>query len=351
MQSGQILNLEPKLSAQAEEKTPGLQSEINENRALIEQATFEVRQARARLDRQQDQQESQELRTKILSGVIGFLIVCLAGTVWWAYPTLRNARKVSGDMLSMQSDTNKLTDRVTSAEGNLRSFAGALPALSNRMSQLQATMKTNLQSARDQAQAAATQVSQRVREDLNKSLQLIQSRLTALESNQVEATSHVNQLQDEISGLKRELAAVREANLASAERIKELTTAQQTSRTDLSGLTEKVATSQAALHTLTNHIDRKRMDFNVQNRRTTSVAPGVALTVAHTNAGKQEIDGTLQAGSEAKSLTIRGQGVQKPFLFYLPGDTRAAELVFTQVSKNGVAGYVMMPAPEEQSAQ
>ena len=351
MQSGQILNLEPRVSGQAEEKTPGLENELSANRELIEQATFEIRQTRARLDRQQDQQESQEWRTKILSAVLGFLIVCLAGTIWWAYPTLRDGKKAFADIVGVQTVTSGLSARMNSAEANLKSIAGGLPALSNRMDQLQATMKNNLQIARNQAQTAVAQVGQRVREDLNKSLQLIQARLTAVESNQIEANAHVNQLQEQIAGLKRDLAVMREENSAAAEKIKELNEVQQSSRSEVSGLTEKVATSQAALHTLTNRIDRKRMEFQLQNRRTDQIAPGVSLTVRHIDTRKQEVDGTLQAGSDAKALPIRAQGIQKPFFFYLSGETRPAELVLTQVSKGVISGYVMMPVPQESAAQ
>jgi DNA repair exonuclease SbcCD ATPase subunit len=254
-------------------------------------------------------------------------------------------------MLSMQTVTNTLGERMNSVEGSINNVASSFPTLSNRVDQLQASMKTNLQAVRNQAQAAATQAGQRIREDVNRSMQAIQSRLAALESNQKEAGEHVNQLQDQVAGLKRELAVMREENSVATERIKELNDAQQTSRTDLSGLTEKVATSQTALSTLTNRIDRKRIDFEVQDQRTGQIAPGILLVVRHTDPGKQEIDGTLERGAEARSLEIRGQGIQKPFLFYLPGESRPVELVLTQVSKNGVSGYLMMPAPLERASQ
>ncbi len=351
MQSGQILNLQPRTAGQSEERTPGLENELTENRQLIEQATFEIRQAQKQLNEQQDEHESHEWHMKVLSALLGFLLVCIAGMIWWAYPTLTAQKKVFADIVSMQTVTDGISQRMNSAEASLKGMAAGLPALSNRVDQLQTTMKTNLQIARNQAQAAATQVGQRIREDVSRSVQAIESRLTAVESNQKEASAHVGQLQDQIAGLKRELAAMREENSAASEKIKELTDAQQTSRSDLSGLTEKVATGQAALHTLSNRIDRKRVDFELQNRRTSQISPGISLTLKRTNTGKQEIDGILQAGADASGLPIRGQGVQKPFLFYPPGETRPAELVLTKVSKNGVSGYVMMPVPEEEAAR
>jgi DNA repair exonuclease SbcCD ATPase subunit len=166
-----------------------------------------------------------------------------------------------------------------------------------------------------------------------------------LESNQRESIDHVNQLQEQVTGLKSELAAMRAENSVASSRIGELDSAQQSTRSDLSGLNQKVVTSQNALNTLTARLDRKRSDFQVGNLGTGEIAPGILLVVRHIDTVKQEIDGTLERGASISSLPIQGQGIQKPFLFDLPGESRPAELVFTQVSKGGVSGYLLMPTP------
>jgi hypothetical protein len=172
-----------------------------------------------------------------------------------------------------------------------------------------------------------------------------------LESNQKESSEHVNQLQEQIAGLQKELATMREESSAANARIKELNEAQQSSTRNLSGLNERFVSSQTALNTLANRVDRKRIDFDVANRDAKQIAPDIYLTLRRTDAGKQEVDATLKVGTDGGNLPIRGQGIRKPVLFYGSEESRPIEMVFTQVSKNRVSGYIMMPTPQAAASQ
>ena len=167
-----------------------------------------------------------------------------------------------------------------------------------------------MMSALQSTQAAATQASQRVRADLTKSIQAIQSRVAGLESNQREASGHVSQLESQIDGLKRELAAMHEEATTAAGEISQL---------------------------------RKRVEFELTNNKTTEIAPGIYLGIRNANIGKQEVDGTLQLAAESRMFKIRSLGIQKPMSLYASGETRPMELVFTQVVKNRVSGYILLP--------
>jgi len=339
------LDLGPRVSEKVAPETPDLDDQLTQTREMIEEATAEIRRTQAQLNRQEDEQESQSRMTKILSVVLGILLVLLAGTVWWEYPTIRDQKTALANIVDVQTLTQTLGSRITSVEMDLKNVVSGLPALSGRVDQLQATMRTGLQTARNQAQAAATQVGQHLREEMNKSIDGIRSRLATLESNQRESSEHVNQLQEQMNGLKNELTAVRAENLAAASRINELDSAQQTTKSDLSGLDQNLAVSKNELNTLTNRLDRKRFDFQVGTLRTGEIAPGILLVVRHIDSMKQEIDGTLERGSSISSLPIQEQGIRKPFLFEFPGESRPAELVFTEVSNGGVSGYLLMPTP------
>src|SRR5439155_23387163 len=95
-----------------------------------------------------------------------------------------------------------------------------------------------------------------------------------------------------------ELAGMREEALASSEKVKQLSDAQQTSSTQLSGLNERMVASQASLNTLTTRVDRKRMDFKLPTRRTEQIASGISLTLTRADPRNQEVDVTLQLGAE-----------------------------------------------------
>jgi len=342
MSKAQILNLGPPPDKAPPAATPPAEGEFTQMDELMDQTRTDLRRTRMQVDRQQEIQESHERRTKTMAIVLGVLIVLFAAAAWSAYPTLRDQRKAVAGMLGLQGVTTALGEHVNSVEANLKKTSAGLPALTQRMDQLQASMKTNLQTARNQAQAAAAQVGQRIREDVNQSIQMIQSRVAGLESNQHESSERVNQLQEQVAGLQREIASMREESSAAGEKIKQLHDEQQASGADLG---QRIASNQTALNTLTNRVDRKRVNFELLTRRAEQIAPGISLTVTRADLGKQEIDGSLQLGENSPNLAIRGQGIHKPMTFYTEGENRPIELVLTQVTKNGVSGYVIMPAP------
>jgi peptidoglycan hydrolase CwlO-like protein len=291
---------------------------------------------RMRMDRQENENERHAQKTKILSIVLSVFIVILVVCLWLALTTQHGQSITALQMPGLQNVTNSLGERVQSLEAKT---AASLPALSTHMNQLGASMLSALEST----QAAATQASQRVRADLTKSIQAIQSRVAGVESNQREASGHVSQLESEIAGLKRELAAMHEEAATAAGKISELQTEQQNRVNDVSRIDQKMASHQTTLDSLSNRFNRKQVEFQLTNNKTTEIAPGIFLGIRSANIGKQEVDGTLQLAAESRMFKIRGLGIQKPMSLYASGETRPMELVFTGVAKNRVSGYILLP--------
>src|SRR5712671_140784 len=129
MQSTHILNLGPVPGGKVEAEPPRVEDEFTRTQDEIEQTRAEMRRTRMHIDRQQQEQEAHEQRTKILSIVLGVLIVSLAGTVWFAYPTLRDQKKAIADMVGLQAVATTLGERMTSVEGGLNKMTGGLPVL------------------------------------------------------------------------------------------------------------------------------------------------------------------------------------------------------------------------------
>jgi len=173
----------------------------------VSPAGDEVSRLKRQVERQDDEHQNHQRRTKILSIVLGALIVTLVGILCAIYPTLRDEKKGLVQLFTLQNITNTITERTAAVEGSLNKMKSDLPALSNRVDKVQANMKANLQAARNQ---------------MNRTLHVIESRVSGLESNQRESSERVNQLQEQISGLQRELAVMREqASTAAAQKRQE----------------------------------------------------------------------------------------------------------------------------------
>lgn len=310
--------------------------EVKQMGERIDQTRSDVQRMRVQMERQENENERHAQKTKILSIVLSVFIVILMVCLWLALTTQNSQSKTALEMPGLQNTTDSLGKRVQSLEAKT---TASIPALSTQMNQIGATMMSALQST----QVAATQASQRVRADLTKSIQAIQSRVASLESNQHEASGHVSQLESQIAGLKRELAEMHEEATTAAGEISQLRAEQQNRVKDVSRIDQKMTSHQTTLDSLSNQFNRKRVEFELTNNKTTEVAPGIYLGIRSANIGKQEVDGTLQLAAESRMFRIRGLGVQKPMSLYASGETRPMELVFTEVVKNRVSGYILLP--------
>jgi len=310
---------------------------------LMEETNSEVRRLRQQLEEQEDGQETHARRTKILSVILAVLFLILGVTSWFAYPVMRDGQKAAVEMLGLQTTANALGDHLNALETKVNAVTGGMPALTKRMDELQAGMKTTLQTARSQAQTVAKQATEKLRADINVSMQAIQSRLAGVESNQREASEHVAQLENQIAGLKRELATMREESSGSAERIKKLQEDQQAQTSAMSGLDQRMTTSQSTISSLSARMERKRTEFQLQGKKKEEIVPGIFLTVKRVDTGKKEVDATVDIPSDSRVMSLYRQGMQSPAVFYISNNNRPIELVFTDVTKNRTSGYVLMP--------
>src|SRR5262249_38758800 len=150
-------------------------------------------------------------------------------------------------------------------------------------------------------------------------------------------------LEEQVANLKREIASMRQESSAEAGKVNEIQEAQQNHSDALSHLDQKITAHQTSLNSITSRVDQKRMEFTATNRKTEEIGPGMFLTIKRVDAGKQEVDGSLRISSEPTELPFRAQGVQRPMMFYNGAGTGPLQLVFTNVTKNNVSGYVVMP--------
>src|SRR5262245_40721169 len=232
------LNLGTAFSDDAVQDGARSEKDMEQLREAINRVGSDIRRTQQELHRQQDAHESHNRRFRVVAIVLAVLALLVVGACWLVYPTLKQQSKFAGDMIGLQSSNTTLGQRINSVEANLGATMATLPQLSSNMGQLEATMKSSLRTAGDQAQAAVTRAGQRIRDDVNKTMQAIQSRLAGVESNQREASERTNELQQQIAGLQRQVASMREESSTATAKIQQLEEAQQSRAQMLSRLDE-----------------------------------------------------------------------------------------------------------------
>src|SRR5262249_2891444 len=159
--------------------------------------------------------------------------------------------------------------------------------------------------------------------DTGQGVQAIQNRVTGVESREREHIEEVARLQNELTGVRQELATVKQENLRQANQLSsQIEQVHQSTRNDLSGLDQRISSNSTAVRDLGYQVDRKRIDFELQKGRTQQIADGVYVTVKDTNVGRQQVDGWIQIARDGRFVWMRDQSAQNPIDFSSRADAR-----------------------------
>lgn len=89
--------------------------------------------------------------------------------------------------------------------------------------------------------------------------------------------------------------------------------------------------------------DRGRIDFQVAERHSRELAPGISIGVSSTDPERQRVNGWMWIMPDRRTIWLRDQSVHEPVVFYGYQDGRTRKLVITKVSRGVVSGYLLMP--------
>jgi chromosome segregation ATPase len=277
-----------------------------------------------------------------LWAIVVALVVSLVGISWFGYPYLKEHRALLGELPMLQNGLQAVGYRVNAAEEKLDVRATEGTGLKNRLGELQQSVSSNLRSVRSQTQLFTTQMGQRLKADLAQSLQAMQNRLTSVESTQGESAEHLAEVDKNLTNLRQEMATLREQT---AEQAAQLSVAQQHATNEFSDVNRRLDSHTTKLADVADHLNRERKEFEISKNRTEQIAPSIYLTIKRADVEQQQVDGWLQLANEGRIVWIHAHGAQNTLSFVTRQEQRAQELVFTRVSKNGVAGYLLVPAP------
>lgn len=270
--------------------------------------------------------------------------VAVVGAARYGYPIVREHGILLAQLPGMQDSLAAFGKRMDVAEEKLRTWATDWDDLGQRMSKLENKVNYNLQVARKQSRELAVQLQQRMQMELDRRMQAIQARLGRLESDQESERARVAKLQQEITVVRQE----------TAEQIAHL---QQNMDRDsgnvdlrLASLNQQVDRGKRDLDAFGRKLDRQRVDFEVGKNHSQELIPGISIGITRTNVAYRRFGGWLWLLPDRRTVWVRDQGVQQPVVFYCKQDARPHELVVTHVTKDAVAGYLLVPSRPSASA-
>lgn len=244
---------------------------------------------------------------------------------------------------ALESSVKAVGDRMSAAERALRDWDQK--KFDGRLATLETGVEQKFQGARKQAQQAMDAMAAKLRGEFNSRTDRIDARLASIEKERNEARTEVASLQGEISQLREQLSQQLE-RIAAAERnnLADKQAVETKLAERIAGVQRDVGEGRREFTRLSNSLATRRLDFEASRNRTSEVAQGVSLTITGTDVARRRVHGSMFVMPDRKTIWLREQGAMQPVIFYSNADGRRREIVFTNVTRNSVVGYVIVPA-------
>lgn len=267
-------------------------------------------------------------------GALLLLYVVVAGVFGYDYWVLRNHQLRLADLSSALGSITGLSQRLDAAEHKFQVWGAYQDGLAEKLRKLDVKVNVDFRRAQKQAREEVARARQEIIQEVDLRTQRIDARLSGLESTGQADHARLAQLGEEMTSVRRELAASRE----SAGR-------------DLQALRREEGQSQERLRTLSRQVDRRRVDFEVNKGEERYLTPEISMSVSATDLRYELYSGWLWYEPDQQTIWIVDQGVQQPVVFRNRQNGQPFELIVTSVSKNGVVGYLLLPVEGAQPGQ
>ena len=337
----------PSYTEQGHGNMQSTNDDVNRMGEVIDRTQRELNQTRHNLE---DHVEASRTRLRVLWAIVILLALVLGGTSWYAYRSIGGIPHLAeqiNQIPGLQRLAGAVDDRLKSVEGKMTDWANDQTSLTERMAKLEktvsSTVSSNVRAVRNQAQSAANEVGQRIRQEISQNLQRLQNRVESVESNQREAHDLLAAAQTEIGSLRQEIVTLQNQNAERLAALQQTQTNVNRLNGQVVGINDQLVAHTDSLNALNDEVEREPHTFDLSTSRTRQVAPGIYVTVSHTDVAHQRVDGWVQLSDEGRIVWIRQLGAERAFPFFIRSDNRAYQLVFTSVLKNGATGYVLVP--------
>lgn len=191
----------------------------------------------------------------------------------------------------------------------------------------QGKVSRDLQQTRKHAEGLTQRLHQLVDAEMEARTSVLDARLRQVETEQAAQRSQLAQVEDSFH--------------------QEIISAREEAGRDLSGVHKEAEDNARNLASLSQRLDRERVDFEVAKGSATELVPGISLQISGTNNLYQRFRGSLWLLQDHRTMWLHDESVHQPVRFYHKEGGEPYELVVTDVTKHSVIGYLLVPKGQE----
>ena len=283
-----------------------------------------------------------------LLGLVMLSTIAAAVLVWYGLPVLENrfpvVRKMVDTVRRQVQPSDEKLGKLTPERKNLADqIAQAKDDLAARVNATRERLAAAQQRARESGDAVVAQVQTR----FDQGIATLRERLLQLESGAKQSDTSATQvaaLQEELNQVTAEMQRRVSQLNEELDRVRWQVneTGSQNERA-VAALRESEQRNRAEVDALANKIAVDRVDFEVARNQSREVVPGISLGVTSTDVTYKRVNGWMKVKPDQRTIWLNGQGAQEPVIFYGNKDGLKRELVITNVTRDKVAGYLLLP--------
>jgi predicted nucleic acid-binding Zn-ribbon protein len=276
---------------------------------------------------------------------IGVLAAGMAGLCWYG-STLRHAPAVLAQFPALQQSFESVNARLAATEAKVKNWDGNQQELEAQVAKLHIEMTSRVRAASKQAQRLNANLYKRLQAEMAAQSQAIATQISQLESASETEQASVEELHTALAAL-REQAAEQAGELRKVK--DELDRAGANHGQQLAALAEQMGSKAREVEELSKKLDVKRVDFEVTRNHTGPLTGEISLSVTGTDVSHRRINGWMWVMPDRRTIWLHGQGAQQPVVFYGYQDGKRRELVITNVTRDSVTGYLLLPGDSDTS--
>jgi hypothetical protein len=311
------------------------ESAEGENTMAIVDPMFQPNENESLVDPGRVSERDYRSGSKALWVFVIVLAVALGASAFYGYRLGQEQKIQLNQLFGSQGAVSALGQRVDNAEAKLRELSGGWEGVGQRVTKLEAKLEGSLRQTRRYAETLTQQLHQQISAELDARTSVLDARLRQVESEQTEQRSQMARVE---ADLRQDMKADMEQQIASVR--------EETGR-DLSGVRQQAEANFREVNALSQRLVRERVDFELNKGQTKELVPGISLRISGTNPMYQRYRGRLWLLQDRRTLWLRDQSVHEPVRFFHKETGEPYELVLTDVTKNAVVGYLLVPAKQD----
>lgn len=257
---------------------------------------------------------------------LAVLTVALGVAVAYGYTVLEQEGVQLEQITGLTKSLPPLSQHLANLEKRLAESRVAQQGLAVEVRNIDAASQAALAESRQQTGRLMAQMQQSLSKQINQQSAALQTQLSQLASDRAAERVRLTQVEAQLAQEHSELEAAR-ADYAR----------------ELASVREQQSVEHHELASLSSSLPTRQVAFDIQKNQPVEIAPGVFFQLTKADIGRQRFDGWIESRPGHQRVSVQGQGVRTPIVFFPSEDSKALEMVVTRISGIGAAGYVLTP--------